>query len=209
MPDPTHAPELRLNVGCGRYPVGLPGWLNIDSDPEVGAFVCGLGYKFRQGEGHLLPFVADGEAAEVYCSHTLEHYPPADAEGVPLTADALLAEFRRVLRPGGLLRVAVPDTMVLARGIAELESGALQERWIGTLFGFHKKPGDTHWWGYTADSLAALLRGHGFEPCGSWEKWVKNPAPGGEGYDCAGAHCLDVFGKVCHVSLNMQARRLR
>ncbi|MEM9703666.1 MAG: class I SAM-dependent methyltransferase, partial [Planctomycetota bacterium] len=48
-----------------------------------------------------LPF-EDGAYDFVYHSHVLEHFRPAD---VP----AFLSECRRVLRPGGVLRVVVPD----------------------------------------------------------------------------------------------------
>ena len=39
---------------------------------------------------------------EILCEHVLEHLP---ADAWP----ALLADFHRVLRPGGVLRLAVPD----------------------------------------------------------------------------------------------------
>lgn len=51
---------------------------------------------------------ADGSADAVYHSHTLEHL---DREHVP----AFLAEILRVLRPGGIHRIVVPDLEALVR----------------------------------------------------------------------------------------------
>ncbi|QDT03590.1 hypothetical protein K227x_19740 [Rubripirellula lacrimiformis] len=81
-----------LNVGCGRC--YHPAWTNIDlvaATPEVRA------YDLRRG----LPY-ADHSFDGVYHSHVLEHLSP-DA------ARSMLRECRRVLSPGGVLRVVVPD----------------------------------------------------------------------------------------------------
>ena len=83
---------LKINVGCGsRF---HRDWLNLDLHayaPEVVA--CDL----TKG----IP-VADGEADVVYAAAVLEHIRPRDVSG-------FLAECRRALRPGGVLRLAVPD----------------------------------------------------------------------------------------------------
>ena len=82
----------KLNCGCGdRY---AKGWVNIDFDsahPEVQ----------RVNLLRRLPF-ADGAFDAVYSSHVLEHFAPT-------TAEALLGECHRVLKPGGILRSVVPD----------------------------------------------------------------------------------------------------
>lgn len=84
--------ELLVNLGCGqRY---HPDWLNLDlasSSPHV--VQCDL----TQG----IP-VADGTAAMVYSAAVLEHIPRAFVQG-------FLGECFRILRPGGLIRIAVPD----------------------------------------------------------------------------------------------------
>lgn len=85
-----------LHVGCGRDT--LPAWLDgcnevrldIDPDaqPDIVASMTDL--------GEIGPF--DG----VLSQHSLEHLSPADGARA-------LAEFRRVLKPGGLVMIAVPD----------------------------------------------------------------------------------------------------
>ncbi|MGE4538375.1 MAG: glycosyltransferase [Desulfovibrio sp.] len=87
-----------LNLGCGG--THHPAWTNIDfspSPPDV------LGYDL----GREIPF-PDETFHAVYHSHLLEHLPKR-------TAPLFLAECFRVLRPGGVLRLAVPDLEGIAR----------------------------------------------------------------------------------------------
>lgn len=93
------APSGRLlNVGCGaRF---HPAWVNVDAvpaAPEVRAI------DVRAG----LPF-GDGEFAVVYSSHVLEHLGADEAAG-------LLKQMHRVLAPGGIVRIVVPDLEAIAR----------------------------------------------------------------------------------------------
>lgn len=81
-----------LNVGCGSKV--HPAWVNIDmvsSSPEV--------ITANLLEGFPFP---DARFAVVYHSQVLEHFPKDRA--LPF-----IRECHRVLRPGGLLRVVVPD----------------------------------------------------------------------------------------------------
>lgn len=82
--------ELNLHIGCGKGI--LPGWVNIDVHPAP------LAINVLRG----LPF-ADGSARYVFVSHLLEHlFFPRDVK-------PFLAELRRVLAPGGTVRIVVPD----------------------------------------------------------------------------------------------------
>ena len=82
--------DLKLHIGCGKG--HLPGWINIDVYPAP------LALNVLRG----LPF-ANGSASHVFVSHLLEHlYFPRDVK-------AFLAELLRVLAPGGITRIVVPD----------------------------------------------------------------------------------------------------
>jgi SAM-dependent methyltransferase len=82
--------EHRLHIGCGKNT--LDGWINID------VFPAPLALNVLWG----LPFAA-GSVRYVFVSHLLEHlFFPRDVK-------PFLAELRRVLAPGGVVRIGVPD----------------------------------------------------------------------------------------------------
>jgi predicted SAM-dependent methyltransferase len=93
-------PGLRLHLGCGGE--RKDGWVNIDllGDPVDVAWNLANPLPFRSGS-----------VAAVFHEHLLEH--------LPLQAgDAFLQECYRVLQPGGILRVGVPDAGKLIRAYA-------------------------------------------------------------------------------------------
>jgi predicted SAM-dependent methyltransferase len=82
--------ELKLHVGCGKGL--LDGWINID------VFPAPLSMNVLWG----LPF-ADGSVRYLFVSHLLEHlFFPRDVR-------PFLKEIYRVLAPGGIVRIVVPD----------------------------------------------------------------------------------------------------
>jgi predicted SAM-dependent methyltransferase len=87
-----------LNLGCGnRY---HPDWINIDIAPQgVGVIVHDL------SQGIPLP---NNVCDVVYHSHVLEHIRRSDA--LPF-----MEECYRVLKPGGIFRIAVPDLEEICR----------------------------------------------------------------------------------------------
>ncbi len=87
-----------LNLGCGtRY---KPNWTNVDMRSNSSKVIE---HDLRQP----LPFT-DGSFDFVYSSHVLEHFAREAGE-------TLLRESVRVLSPGGIVRVVVPDLEILAR----------------------------------------------------------------------------------------------
>jgi len=98
-PDRQAADLMMLNLGCGAHYHG--GWVNMDIKP-AGPMVIE-----HDLAGEPLPFDG-GTCRMVYHSHVLEHIDPA-------RAPAFIAECFRVLAPGGVLRIAVPDLEGIAR----------------------------------------------------------------------------------------------
>lgn len=155
---------LRLNLGAGRFP--LDGYTNVDADPRCEPDVC-----MRVPPLHF----GDGEAAEIYCGHLLEHLRPEDGA-------ALLAECYRVLRPGGTLGVVVPDTAEIVRRYltsTELGWDALVEcpanrYWslrdlddVCAVFLFSTYQDSPHQWAYDARTLRRAVEAAGFQVTGS------------------------------------------
>ena len=82
----------RLNIGCGEHL--RPGWVNIDLDPRA---------ELRLDIRRPLPF-PEGSCAEIYSEHVLEHL------AYPGEVEQVLRDWWRVLVPGGVLSVGVPDS---------------------------------------------------------------------------------------------------
>lgn len=87
--------RLQIGSGCNR----LDGWINSDITPSADVIV----FMERR-----LPF-SDETLDRIYLEHVLEH--ATYETGVRFLCDA-----RRVLRPGGVIRIAVPDLEDLVRG---------------------------------------------------------------------------------------------
>lgn len=92
---------IRLNIGAGgrRY----PGWIGVDAVERSGADIVATANK--------LPF-EDGEAEELMAIHLLEHLVPWE---VPET----LAEWFRVLKPGGRLILEMPDIVKCCQNLID------------------------------------------------------------------------------------------
>ena len=87
----------KLHVGCGK--VRLHGWINADLDPRAQLVI---------NIKHHLPFRRD-YLERIYCEHVLEHVPAESG----LT---FLREAYRTLKPGGVVRIAMPDLDDLVDG---------------------------------------------------------------------------------------------
>lgn len=133
---------MKLHLGCGSRPI--PGWVNVDvvDYPHVD-LRCAV---------DRLPMVADGSAEVVYSSHVLEHFPRSETGRV-------LREWRRVLRPGGTLRVAVPDFDALSA--LYVETGRL-ELVLGPLFGRGDYLYNVHYTAFDEALLCRALEAAGF-----------------------------------------------
>jgi predicted SAM-dependent methyltransferase len=95
----------RLILGASRH--HLDGWLATDLIPKTRAVVY-------LDATEPFPF-PDASIDRILCEHMIEHVPAESGAG-------LLAECRRVLAPGGRLRLATPDLRnVLSLGEADLD----------------------------------------------------------------------------------------
>lgn len=195
---------MRINVGCGQTPT--MGWRNFDnslslrlSRPRIlGYWAFRLGLidsnqnefmKFAQannieyGDATKGILMQDRSVNVLYSSHMLEHLDREEA-------GRFLKEARRLLAPGGIIRLLVPDIKKLAdqyisAGDADffIESTilgtksprSLLERTRLLIVGSRN-----HKWMYDGKSLSKLLGDHGFikaRVVRAGETMIENPAP--------------------------------
>jgi len=180
----------KLNVGSG--PFTRIDWLNVDfvqHNDRVVFVDC----------SRPLPF-SDASFDYVFSEHLLEHldYP---------TGYALLSEFRRILRPGGCVRIATPNLAFLI-ALYRPEKSNLQQRyvaWSALRWPGVAQPTDTfvinHFvraWGhqfiYDPTTLAATLHSVGF-------KSIRFLAPGSS--DDPALCCLEQHGDAITEEFNL------
>lgn len=100
-----------LNLGSFVDVVVGENWTNIDILPlrkQIPAAVNFLQADLTQG----LPMYANDSVDAIRASHILEHLPLENAK-------ALLCDCHRVLKPGGVLRIAVPDLEIMIKRYRE------------------------------------------------------------------------------------------
>jgi predicted SAM-dependent methyltransferase len=158
---------LRLNWGCG--PITPYGWVNSDIEPGPGVDLVA---DIRAG----LP-VADNNFDYIVSIHVLPEIPYCDL-------DRSLAELRRVLKPGGVLRLALPDLdrAIRAYVTKDIDYFLISDEVVKTLSG--KMIVQLSWYGrsrsmHTVEFASELLLRNGFQsvqPCSF--RQTASPFPG-------------------------------
>jgi ubiquinone/menaquinone biosynthesis C-methylase UbiE len=142
----------KLHLGCGQK--HIPGFYHIDA----------LAYPHIDHVGPVddLPFLADGSVELIYACHVLEHFGRNDYQRV-------LNEWSRVLAPGGVLRVAVPDFAVCARLYVEGKlAGGIRDI-TGLVVGGQRDKYDFHAVIFDEALLTSSLLAAGFRSVRPWD----------------------------------------
>jgi predicted SAM-dependent methyltransferase len=152
---------MRINFGCGSRI--WPEYFNIDAvhNPNAPSAPQLLFAFDFYPDGNLktrLP-IDDGVADELVGIHVFEHFHR-------WTCEAVITEWRRVLRPGGRLVLELPDLIKCCQNILEGREGRHPDqmgRW-----GLYGDPRDKdiymcHPWGWAPKELMGFLREHGFK----------------------------------------------
>ena len=180
--------EIKLNIGCG--PSGqFHGYINIDNSPSVllGKFprikkvLFKLGaIKENQYEANWsgvfrcdvtkgIPY-GSSTVDKIYSSHMLEHINHDNGL-------FFIKECYRVLKPGGVLRLVVPDLLWYAEkyvertqkviGSKELpDDRTAHDDFLNTIYGAYLKKrryGAEHYFMYDLPTLVFVLKAAGFE----------------------------------------------
>lgn len=155
-------------------PAGGSVIVSIEDNPHTMRLDLGAGRIVRPGHiplgrGHgseIFPLAYRSETVdEIVASHVLEHFPIADVRYV-------LRDWVRVLKPGGRLRIAVPDFWKIAsQYFASPDSitfGLAQRR----LMGGQSDENDFHRSVFDFDRLYELMQSEGLRVVGRWQSEI-------------------------------------
>jgi predicted SAM-dependent methyltransferase len=134
---------VKLHLGAGG--VILPGFVNVDSRE-----LPGIGLVSPVDH---LTMIDDRSIELVYACHVLEHFPRHDTQRV-------LKEWCRVLKPGGLLRISVPDFEANAKLYLETRNLGLI---LGCLCGGQDYPENFHHMYFDFTYMTTMLYEVGFK----------------------------------------------
>ena len=145
--------EIKLHLGCGeKY---IPGFIHIDIRKfEHIDYVTSIDnlYMFKDNTVDL-----------IYASHILDHVKRAETEVV-------LSEWYRVLKKGGILRIAVSNFEAVVE--IYLKNKNLEEL-MGLLYGGQTYENNYHYRTFDFQSLSNILRKVGFRKIYRYD-WKKN-----------------------------------
>jgi len=161
--------KIKVNIGCGLS--GISGWHNLDNSPTITLSRIPLlnrvlktptwpsdvrRYDVRKG----LPF-ADNSVLYIYSSHTFEHFTSEESLRIAKNC-------RQVLKPGGILRIVVPDLELIVREYLADPNPLASQTFLSRLSLHHSwqdfmHPGSNHSQMLDGRSLTHLLRSAGFD----------------------------------------------
>jgi predicted SAM-dependent methyltransferase len=138
----------KLHLGCGN--THIPGWCNIDMI-RTGATDIVLDIRNLAG-------ISNNCADKIYSCHVLEHFAHKEITGI-------LNRWRDVLKPGGEIRISVPDldaiTRIYQKNINHFNVPGNQP-WVALIYGGQKDRYDFHKTGFNFCWLSYLLKSCGF-----------------------------------------------
>lgn len=142
---------IKLHLGCG--PKYIPGFIHVDVEK--------YSHVDHQGSVCELPY-PDDSVGLIYASHVLEHFRRSEIHRV-------LREWFRVLVPGGVLRIAVPDFAACAKIYYEegLKDGLTGL--IGLICGGQRDEYDFHKMIFDEPFLTKVLLTQGFREVRRWD----------------------------------------
>ncbi|MGC1649295.1 MAG: methyltransferase domain-containing protein [Candidatus Sulfotelmatobacter sp.] len=168
-PHAAAAGGLKLNIGCGIS--GIEGWVNIDNSPTILLSRLPLGWKIfrtprwprdvrRVDVRKRIPY-PDSSVSCIYSSHVFPAFTYGESQAVS-------RECYRVLRPGGVLRIVVPDLGILVRDyLADSTDPMASHRFVSRLLLASSvrdivHPGSHHRQMFDGRSLVHMLQEAGF-----------------------------------------------
>lgn len=148
-------PLERLHLGCGN--IHIDGWCNVD--------VIKTGATDLVADITALAGIPNNSVQTIYTCHALEHFSTSAIPGI-------LRRWHEVLRPGGELRISVPDldriTKIYQNNIGHFQVDGNQP-WIALIYGGQKDQFDFHRTGFNFNWMRHLLKDAGFREVEQYE----------------------------------------
>lgn len=169
-------PDAGIKLHLGAFDCAIDGWINTDVTPHIyiskipgaASLLRAVGKlddkkydMHRRGQFRALTYLdltqplpyADNSVSAVFSSHVFEHLFPDEIR-------RLVVELRRVLIPGGVCRVVVPDL----EKVVALYDPQSPERFLSAMFEADTRDAvkNGHHWGFTGASLKKLFTDCGF-----------------------------------------------
>lgn len=158
---------IKLNLGCGDKP--LTGYVNLDARWGNRVFPLCESYVLDGGQGESFEMFEMPPAGvdEIRASHMLEHFPHGQTS-------AVLKDWVAHLKPGGVLKIAVPDFQRIARGY--LWNGPARAQAEGFIMGGQIDENDFHRALFDEPGLRGLLALAGLTDIRWWESEINDCA---------------------------------
>jgi predicted SAM-dependent methyltransferase len=183
--------EIKLHLGCGKK--YIPGFIHVDLDrsPKIDYY----------HDIATLPMFKNNTVDLIYCCHAFEYFDRVQVKKV-------LKEWKRVLKKGGVIRLAVPDFQNITK--VYLKYKDLDHQGIlGPLFGrweVKDKKGNKNYFyhktSYDFESLKKVLEGVGLKAVRRYD-WKKTIHKDYDDYSRAYIPHMDEKGIL--ISLNVEA----
>jgi predicted SAM-dependent methyltransferase len=141
----------KLHLGCGKR--FIEGFYHVDA--------LDFPHVDHRGPVDNLSFIHDETVELIYACHVLEHFGRKEVQGV-------LREWQRVLRPGGILRLAVPDFAACADLYCTGRLSSLRLI-FGSMVGGQRDEYDYHKMIFDEPLLTELLLEAGFREARRWD----------------------------------------
>ena len=176
---------MKLHLGCGkRY---IEGFFHIDAmtAPHVD-HVCAI---------DNLSFIQSDSVELIYCCHVLEHFKRGEVSQV-------LSEWFRVLQPGGLLRLSVPDFRQICEIYRQHQDLGLV---LGALYGGQSYLYNVHYNAFDFESMRKVTTEVGFTGLVHYD-WRDTEHAGVDDYSQAYIPHMDKDNGI-QLSLNVECRK--
>ena len=179
---------VKLHIGCGKR--FIPGFTHVDQ--------VAFPHVDHVQDIRRLPNFADESASLIYACQVIEYFDREEVLGI-------LSEWRRVLAPGAVLRLSVPNFAVICQ---LYQAGLPLEKFLGTLYGRIPDGNDGfvyHRTTYDERSLHDLLAKLGFVDIALWD-WRQTEHAGVDDFSQAYYPHMDKEHGLLF-NLNMQAKK--